>query len=98
MSIALGRFNYKFDHDHIIVSQSVSGSREVAVSVRSVLKLSVKLYVAPNIYKIRRHSHGPLALHFEDVLAFLFPTHKLVLTVRLLAGNPELSTVRTHSW
>lgn len=72
MSIALSRFNYKFDHDHIVVSQSVSGSREVAVSVWSALELSVKLYIAPNIYKIRRHSHGPLALHFEDVLAFCF--------------------------
>lgn len=29
----------KFDHDHIVVSQSVSGLHEVAVGVRSALKL-----------------------------------------------------------
>ena len=39
MSIALGRFNYKIDHDHIVVSQSVSGLHEVAVSVCNTLKL-----------------------------------------------------------
>ena len=46
----------KFDHDHIVVSQSVSGLHEVAVGPERPETVS-KLYIAPHILKMKRHSH-----------------------------------------
>ena len=45
----------KFDHDHIVVSQSVSGLHEVAVGPERPETVS-KLYIAPNIFKMKMHS------------------------------------------
>ena len=57
----------QLDRDHIIVSQSAlvisSGLYEVAMGVWSTWKLS-KLYIFPNISKMKRLSFSPHSVHF----------------------------------
>jgi hypothetical protein len=105
VSIALVRFNYKIDHDHVVVSQSVSGLHEVVMGFRSALKLYQSCTLLQTFLKpkgaLTYSSLSALCCWcdkaFEDVSGILFSTRKVVLTIWLLARNPELSTVHIYS-
>lgn len=89
------------DHDHtVVVSQSaleiVSGLREMATGVWSTLKV---VHLSKQFKKEKALVFSSLCAfavgvtrHLKMFLAFSFFIHKVVLTLWLLARNPELST------